>query len=88
MARDKSKPQFRHTPDEIMVEDTGWLHLGQLRALVQMADDRGWPDSALISHGVGGSHPWRHDIRVARCLVIEGNDPTPPVPDTEASRDA
>lgn len=71
----KSKPVYRKTMDEIQLSGTTWLDLGQLRALVRRADDRGWPDAALVSHGTGSEHPTRHDVRVARRLVIEGNDP-------------
>lgn len=75
MSRDPAAPRFRRTSDEIEIADTSWLNLGQLRALVRMADDRGWPDSSLVSHGKGSDHVWRHDVRVAHRIVIEGNDP-------------
>ena len=70
-------PRHHRTSDEIVVEDSNWLDLGQLRALVRAADERHWPDSALISHGTGSQHLTRHDVRIARRLVIEGNDPQP-----------
>lgn len=70
-------PRLRRSLDELGIEDTSWLSLGQLRALVAKADELGWDDSSLISHGTGSDHPFRHDVRPARRLVIEGNDPTP-----------
>jgi len=72
---DSPDPQYRRVPDEIAVGDNDWLTLGQLRALVHLADQRSWPDKALISHSQGGDHPRRHDVRTARRIVIEGNDP-------------
>lgn len=71
----RAQPQHRRSLDEISIVDTSWLDLGRLRALVSAADARGWPDSALISHGVGTDHISRHDVRIARKIVIEGNDP-------------
>lgn len=71
----RAKPRFWPRPDAIMIDSPDWLDLGQLRELVRMADDRSWPDDALVSHGVGGQHPFRHDICIAKRLVVEGYDP-------------
>lgn len=71
----QGEPKFRRALDEIAVESATWLNLGQLRALVQMADDRGWEDRCLISHGGGREHPRRHDVQMATLIVIEGGDP-------------
>lgn len=73
----KKPPRYQRTSDEITVMDTTWLDLGQLRELVRLADERDWPDSALVCHGTGSGHPSRHDVNVAHRLVVEGNDPPP-----------
>lgn len=75
MAKAQPKPRLRRTLDELVIEDSNWLDLGQLRALVALADELGWADGSLISHGVGSEHIYRHDIRIAQRLVIEGNAP-------------
>lgn len=79
------KPRLHRMADEIVIEDDTWLSLGQLRALVRMADERGWDDTALISHGTGRQHITRHDVLIARRIVIEGVDPDPMVPLSAAS---
>jgi hypothetical protein len=73
-AKRTGRTKFRRIPDEIAVEDPIWLNLGQLRELVRMADDHGWSDQCLISHGTGGEHIRRRDIRTAQGIYIEGND--------------
>jgi hypothetical protein len=70
-------PSLHRMPDELAIEDTTWLTLGQLRALVAKADELHWGDNALISHGVGSDHVRLRDARIARRLVIEGHDPKP-----------
>lgn len=79
MARGSSTPtpQVKRNPDDLLIADSTWLDLGQLRALVRKADELGWDDSALISHGPGSSHLTRHDVRVAHLIVIEGYPPEP-----------
>jgi len=67
-------PRLTRTRDELSIEDTTWLTLGQLRVLVAKADELHWDDNALISHTAGSQHLTRHDVRIARRLVIEGND--------------
>lgn len=61
--------------DELVLEDTEWLTLGQLRALVAEADRCGWSDKSLVSHGEGAGHMCRYDIREARVIVITGGPP-------------
>jgi hypothetical protein len=69
------KVRLNKAPDLLIIEDGGWLTLGHLRALVQDADDRGWSDKSLVSHGGGGTHPSRCDVKPAYKVVIEGRDP-------------
>jgi hypothetical protein len=73
-AKRTGRAEFRRMPDEIAVEVPIWLNLGQLRELVRVADDHDWPDQCLISHGAGGEHIRRHDIRTAQRIYIEGSD--------------
>lgn len=62
----------RPQPEELGVGDNNWLNLGQLRALVAKADELQWADNSLVSHTAGSQHIRRHDVRVARRIVIEG----------------
>jgi hypothetical protein len=64
--------ELRAGHDELVVEDATWLTLGMLRELVAEADRLGWSNSSLVSHSAGDGHLRRHDIRAARCIVIEG----------------
>lgn len=64
--------QYRQGSDELSVKDNNWLHLGQLRALVAKADELGWSDRSLVCHSPGDQHIYRHDVRAARRIVIEG----------------
>lgn len=71
----KKEPRFVRRLDNLEVRDSSWLELGQLRSLIALADERGWPDSSLISSGPGGEHPSQRDLRIVKTLVIEGSDP-------------
>ena len=66
------KVQLKPTPDQLVAEDTTWLHLGDLRELVKKADELGWSDRALVSHSIGTEHPKLSGVRIARYLVVEG----------------
>ena len=70
-----AKPRLRRTPDELILEDSTWLSLGRLRALVARAGTLGWPDNSLVSHGPGTEHPYRHDVRITRRLVAGRQHP-------------
>lgn len=59
-------------PDDLVVSDSTWLSLGDLRALVKRADELQWTDSSLIA-GRMREHPSRHDVRIVSSLTIEGS---------------
>lgn len=61
----------------LAIGDNTWLDLGQLRALVRRADELGLADTSLISHTHGSEHLTRHDVRIARRIVIEADRPVP-----------
>jgi len=60
--------------DIIRAEDSNWLTLKSLRELVRLADENGWGDSCLVSHGRvgGGEHPYVVGLNTARAIVVEG----------------
>lgn len=64
--------KLRRPSDELRIANNSWLTLGELRELVRKADELGWSDKSLVSHGTGSQHPYRHDILTARRIVVEG----------------
>lgn len=72
MVTENPAVQHRKPMEELKIVDKSWLTLGQLRELVRKADELGWVDKSLVSHGTGSDHPYRHDIRNARYIVVEG----------------
>lgn len=65
-------PQIQTTPDELTVSDGTWLNLGQLRELVKMADEHGWRDECLVSHGLSHGHPSLRDWQITTHLLVQG----------------
>lgn len=70
MPRPNGEVQLRDAGWELVVQASTWVDLGQLRRIVQRADELGWTDKALIS-AVTREHVRRYDVKLVSALVIE-----------------
>lgn len=68
----KAEPKLRQSLDILEINDSTWMNLGQLRALVKKADELNWDDSSLISHSSGRDHPSQRNMRIGGSIYIEG----------------
>lgn len=68
-----AKVKLQPKRDQIEAKDQTWLNLGDLRSMVKLADEHGWADDCLVSHGRGsGDHPSIRGLHTATQLVVEG----------------
>lgn len=69
----KKGPEIQETRDRLIISDSSWINLGQLRALVAEADQNGWSDECLVSQGRANSgHPTLRGWDVTGALLVEG----------------
>lgn len=69
----KKGPEIQETRDRLIISDSSWINLGQLRALVAEADQNGWSDECLVSQGpANNSHPSRVGWQICGALMVQG----------------